>query len=410
MRYVILGAIGLLLAACAATGTNTPGPTATLVAKPAATSTILFQDEFSDPQSGWDVTDTADGATGYADGAFVISVLSQDFSLWANPGKSFEDVAVEVETARKAGPLDNEMGVICRYHDVKSFVYGMISADGYYGILQLKSGEPQVLTGNGKLAPAEAIVQGDAINRVQLNCAGDQYTLIVNGIPIASATATGPQGGDVGVLAGTFKTGGAVVGFDNFRVTPSIDVGPIPLFRDDFSNPKSGWDVSQTKNGFTGYREGQYVIRVDAPKYQLWANPSGSFGDVAVTVDAIVTAGPAKNEIGVVCRYQDESNFIYAAISTDGYYGLYEIKDDASTQLNRSGQLTASESIRRSQKELNHLEFVCRGDEYHLIINGTSAERITHAGPPDGDVGLIAGTFDRGGVEVRFDNFVVNRP
>jgi hypothetical protein len=48
---------------------------------------------------------------------------------------------------------------------------------------------------------------------------GDQYTLLVNGEEIDSATSRAFTGGDVGLLAGTFDEGGVEVLFDDFRVT-----------------------------------------------------------------------------------------------------------------------------------------------------------------------------------------------
>lgn len=381
------------------------------------TSAVLFRDDFSDPKSGWDVGTSKDGAVGYDQGEYFITVKTTKYSLWANPGKDFGDVAVGVEGYRVDGPSENEMGVICRYRDVKNFVYATISSDGYYGVIERREGEPTILTGNGKLIKTDAIIQGDAINQFQLICAGDRFTLVVNGQPIDQVTITGFDRGDVGLLAGTFDVGDVTIHFDNFLVTTPIEVGPIvpqtaavaALYQDDFSDPKSGWDSSEGDSGLTDYGAGDYVIRVEKAKWQLWANPNQEFDDVSIEVDAEPTAGPGENEMGVICRYQDTSNFMYAAIGSDGYYGIFEIKDGKTTVLTGDGQLQPSNAIAQG-RAVNHIRFVCNGVEFTLAINGQQVASISRNGWTGGDIGVLAGTFDRGGVEIHFDNFVVTAP
>ena len=152
------------------------------------------------------------------------------------------------------------------------------------------------------------------------------------------------------MIAGTFDTGGARVRFDDFSAVlppPDTEVGDLQsgdnvLFADDFSDPKSGWEVRETANGATGYRDGRYFIRVDAPKFQLWSSPGQPFeGDVIVEASAGLASGPEENEMGVFCRYQDRQNFVYGSIGTDGYYAIVEIKNDKDDDSDGRGQIPA---------------------------------------------------------------------
>ncbi len=45
-----------------------------------------------------------------------------------------------------------------------------------------------------------------------------------------------------------------------------------------------------------------------------------------------------------------------------------------------------------------------------MLVNGTQVATATDSEWADGDVGLVAGTFDTPGTEVHFDNFVVRQP
>jgi hypothetical protein len=194
-----------------------------------------------------------------------------------------------------------------------NFIYGEITSDGYYGISQVKDGDLSILTGGGKLQPSDVILQDAQANQIQFLCAGNRFMLIVNDQFIDEIEAEPPASGDVGLIAGTFDKAGARVRFDDFSAAlppPGMEVGNMPssgkvLLADDFSDPKSGWDVRKTENGASGYQDGQYFIRVDTPKFQLWSTPSESFkGDVRVEVTAGLAQGPAENEMGVICRYR----------------------------------------------------------------------------------------------------------
>lgn len=181
---------------------------------------VLFADDFSDPQSGWDVRSTENGASGYRAGRYFIRVETPKFQLWSTPGQDFTgDVNVEVTAGAADGPAENEMGVICRYQDKQNFVYASIGSDGFYAIVEIKADEATILTGKGKFQYAEAIPLGSETYVVRLACAGDRFTLFVDDREIDSATSGTFTRGDVGLLAGAFDEGGVEILFDDFKVT-----------------------------------------------------------------------------------------------------------------------------------------------------------------------------------------------
>ena len=204
---------------------------------------------------------------------------------------------------------------------------------------------------------------------------------------------------------------------DNTAVAPTPTQAttqpPLPggniLFKEDFSDPSSGWDTYLNDNGSADYKNGKYEITVVVENYLLWGNAGQSFDDAAVAVDAAPTAGPQSNEMGLICRYVDTKNFMYASIGSDGYYGIYEIKAGTQTRLSGGGELAVSSAIKQGSAT-NHLQFVCKGVEYTLIVNGQAVDTVTNSALSSGDVGLAAGTFDRSGVTINFDNFVVTAP
>jgi hypothetical protein len=200
--------MGVLTLSCGVTGA-TPAP--------ASEAGILFQDDFSDTGSGWDQSSLDTGLTGYVDGVYRIYVNEPSVDYWANPGRSFTDVRVEVEATKVGGPDDNDLGVICRYQDLDNFYFAVISSDGFAGIIKAERGEQTPLSSDA-LEPSDAVRQGNSTNTIRFDCVGDSLTLLVNGTQVATATDAEWTEGDVGLLAGTFDTPGTDVHFDNFEV------------------------------------------------------------------------------------------------------------------------------------------------------------------------------------------------
>ena len=179
---------------------------------------VLFFDDFSDPDSGWDRTDYDGSTTDYLDGQYQILVTDTSADFWANPGLDFGDVHVETLATKAGGPDDNDFGVICRYQDLDNFYYFVISSDGYAGIIKLIDGE-NIGLGSEELEPTDAILQGDSTNLIEAECVGSTLRLYVNGELVAEAEDTAFSQGDVGLIAGTYDIPGTDIRFDDFLVT-----------------------------------------------------------------------------------------------------------------------------------------------------------------------------------------------
>jgi hypothetical protein len=97
----------------------------------------------------------------------------------------------------------------------------LISGDGYYAIGKYQSGNEQItyLTPDGQYQTSEAVNQGEANNRLEVSCIGNELSIAVNGIPLLTVSDPTFVVGDVGLGVSTLEPGTAVVEFDNFQVT-----------------------------------------------------------------------------------------------------------------------------------------------------------------------------------------------
>lgn len=182
------------------------------------TGEVLFQDDFSDPDSGWDRLTAPNGETNYLNGVYRIYVNQPSTDVIASPGLEFSDTIIEVDAAKIGGPDDNDFGIACRVQDKTHYYFFLISSDGYYGVGQYTD-QGQQLIGMPAMLPSEIIQQGQAINHIRADCVANRLALYVNGERLIEITDDTYASGDVGLVAGSFGTPGTDIHFDNFVVT-----------------------------------------------------------------------------------------------------------------------------------------------------------------------------------------------
>ena len=188
------------------------------------------------------------------------------------------------------------------------------------------------------------------------------------------------------------------------------------LYKDDFSDPSSGWLQLTDADGITDYDSGSYRIRVDTigeakNGMDIWSHPGVNLeGDIRIEVDATKIGGPDENDMGVLCRYSkknDAYNFYYFVITSDGFVGIAKMKDSNSTLIS-SDKLQSSDAIQPTST--NHIRADCIGSSLTLYVNGTQVATATDSEYTGGDIGLLAGTFNSPGTDIHFDNFIVTKP
>jgi hypothetical protein len=206
---ILLTSLIVLSLACSKTAT-TPAPQDLN----APSGSVLFQDDFAQPVTGWDRFMAAEGTIDYDAGGYRLLVNSPETNFWSTPHKNFADTRLEVDAGKLGGPDENRIGLICRFTGTDYYFF-MITSDGYYGI-GIFSGDKAVLLGQSEMQANSNIKTGLAVNHLRADCVGNTLTLYVNGFQVASVQDATLKTGDVGLLAGTFAQPGVDIVFDNF--------------------------------------------------------------------------------------------------------------------------------------------------------------------------------------------------
>ena len=77
---------------------------------------------------------------------------------------------------------------------------------------------------------------------------------------------------------------------------------------------------------------------------------------------------------------------------------------DGKKELLNHETLLTSDAI-GAPDESNLIQAACINNELTLWVNGELVAQAVAPEPATGDVGLIVGAYDEGGVEIQFDNF-----
>ncbi len=171
-------------------------------------------------------------------------------------------------------------------------------------------------------------------------------------------------------------------------------------FRDDFSDPTSGWVTEDGGDWGFGYYEGGYRMYANIGYAEVCSSRSRSHTDFIIEVDVQKLSGPDNAYYGVTCR-KTGSNYYSLAITAGGEYRILKTTGGVPVVLAKG----ASPAIKKGDA-VNHLLASCIGNVMTLSVNGVEVGSVSDIGPLFGTfVGLVVGSTTEPNIEVKFDNF-----
>ncbi len=176
----------------------------------------LYFDDFGDPTSGWTEESDENGAWGYRDGVFFITITAANWLKWDYTDQTYDDFTLQVDAQQTMGADDNEYGVLFRYVDADNFYSFDVAGDGSFAVFKNENDEWITLVDWQESAYINPIGQ---LNRLKVICQGDQIAVYANDQELASLTDDSFSQGDIGLFAGTFDEPPIEAIFDNLRVT-----------------------------------------------------------------------------------------------------------------------------------------------------------------------------------------------
>jgi TRAP-type C4-dicarboxylate transport system substrate-binding protein len=177
---------------------------------------LLFQDDFSNPNSGWARATAEKYDLDYKDGEYHILINERDWANWPANSQAgqFYDFTLEVDARLVSGSNQSSYGLIFRRKDADNFYYFRVSADGYYRVGGKTDGKWFELTDK---TSSTHIKKGNSTNHLKVVCRGDQIEVSVNEHHLTTVTDNTFTEGYIGVIASAVEPD-IDVAFDNIRV------------------------------------------------------------------------------------------------------------------------------------------------------------------------------------------------
>lgn len=150
------------------------------------------------------------------------------------------------------------------------------------------------------------------------------------------------------------------------------------------------------------------VLYIEVPETESTAyamQDSITLTDVRLDTAVETVAGPNRNNVSLICRYNDAGWYEFS-MNSGGYWYIWKYSDSNGFEVLKEG---ASTQI-NLQKAKNELTAVCSGNTLTLIINGSEVGSTTDTDFRSGGVGISVTTFDIPGAGVEFDWFVASAP
>lgn len=192
------------------TSTSAPSPVAT-------EPSYLLKDDFSNPQSGWELYSGDYGTVAYEQGGYVVTAIEEGEYNWGVAGENFDDVRIDVDaTVLKTVEAGNDaFGVDCRIQENGDGYGFRITSDGFVAISKYENMESSALI---DWFESETVYTDGRTNHITAICNGSNLQFIVNGVSVARAEDETFPSGDIALSAVGFETGEVSVLFDNILV------------------------------------------------------------------------------------------------------------------------------------------------------------------------------------------------
>jgi hypothetical protein len=188
--------------------------------------------------------------------------------------------------------------------------------------------------------------------------------------------------------------------------TPTPDA-TRELFKDDFSQDRSLWEMFEEPTGNAYIADGSMIISASSPWSVSFSVAAINLADFDLSVNAARQNGEAENSYGIIFRYIDEENFYRLDFTGDGLWGVSRRRGDQWISIL---ELQSSPAIRTEPGAANNLRIVGKAKDFTFYANGIQLGMITDNNLPVGRIGLFASTFAGTLIEASFDDIKVVIP
>jgi len=397
---------------------NTAAPASTAVPAAVTDPNILYQDEFTNPASGWPEEKFDNYFIGYHEPEYYhVEITSANYktTVFEPTKQDLGDASIEVKaftnSKKTAATGDFSYGPAFRR-----------SGDNYYAFTISPRTKKWTLiksTPNALVTLAEGTDAGindlDGTDTLRVDAQGANFVLYINDQRVGQASDADYASGAVGFYVQTFDATNLHVHFDSITIKKmdaalASEPGVVTLYQDAFTNPASGWAEKKFDNYFIGYHEPEYYhIEITTPNYKttVFEPTKQSFDNMTIEVKVFTnskkTAATGDFAYGPVFRRSGDNYYAFTISPRTKKWTLLKSTPNA--------LVTLAEGTDQNINDLDTedtLRVDANGSKFYLHINAELVGQFIDKDYADGEVGFYAQTFDATNVHIHFDSIVIN--
>jgi hypothetical protein len=222
--------------------------------------TLLLDDQFRNPKSGWDAWNVGGSQTEYLDGEFQFLLKAPSKTWWAGPLRTVVGEFVCEMEGRLEGPARGAWGVAFGIRHMHDWIAAMVRDDG-----RIALGRQTRVTEYLPWTSGEPVRPAGEFNTLRIEVAGSSVRLFFNGRFVDAVDLVDCDGAFALLVAGA--EGGLDARFRRIRVWAQTPITPCDtsamklLVDDDFHDPKSGFVTIDDEDLLAGYLGSEYRMQ-----------------------------------------------------------------------------------------------------------------------------------------------------
>jgi pSer/pThr/pTyr-binding forkhead associated (FHA) protein len=173
---------------------------------------LVYEDDFSNPSSGWDDAFDRYTTKQYGNNKYYVEITTSNLVAWGLANRKVADFRIQVHAAQEEGPNNNGYGILFRFQDRDNFYRFDISGDGFFLLSKFYNGEWVTLV---PWTASSAINVGQATNLLTVEAVGSQIRVYTNDTLLAEVDDDTLTEGNFGFFASTFSEPNLTVSFDD---------------------------------------------------------------------------------------------------------------------------------------------------------------------------------------------------
>lgn len=374
---------------------------------------LVFQDDFSDPGSGWKVANVpAEYSAAYINGEYVIKLMKKVSTrgIPVPAGAMDNNYVVEVDMRCMDQKIDiSSAGLNFGLHTIGFYRFYVCSSKGVFFIDRMIDDKFQTLV---DVTPSPAICKNNETNKLRLKVQGNTVTAYVNGTELTTieipSLPRGPMG--LGLESASFVP--ISYAFDNFKLydlsartaTPASSSSSnllqskkkVLLYEDDFSKCKGMW---KTLDDLGSVDCGNGVLRLSTGNQQAGMKAGNvaewDVADFVVEFDIKRVAGGVGSQFSLAFRATGKTeNILMVFGNRFGVEGAgKKLEPGKDSNLIKQGNAT------------NRYRIICVGNKIEIYVNDNLLGAYTDTSADSGLMFFIVNSDGKSETAYSIDNF-----